>query len=268
MTLGRHFMVRIGGLPVASVRGLRAPASRAWADEVLERTERLAAQGERIGDLLHGLVARTGAQDGGARRTLLRLRREVFNNRLPRDPAADLALVGGLDPAAGRALESWLGDRAALADRTERGAALLAAETAAARAALRELAAEERLRSGLLLASPALDAQLDGYLRAPGDDKRSRKIERSLLAYLYRTACKTSPFATFTGVAPGEFTDDDPTATDRTLHAAGPWHSHPRLNVLALGRIAEAITADPVRRADLPVALASGWGREEDRVRY
>ncbi|MFB7897804.1 lantibiotic dehydratase [Streptomyces xiamenensis] len=268
MTLGRHFMVRVGGLPVEGVRGLRAPASRAWADEVLERTERLAAEGERIGDLLHDLVARTGAEDGGARRALLRLRREVFNNRLPRDPAADLALVGGLDPAAGRALESWLGDRAALADRTEQGAALLSAETAAARAALRELAAEERLRSGLLLASPALDAQLDGYLRVPRDDKRSRKIERSLLAYLYRTACKTSPFATFTGVAPGEFTDEDATATDRTLYAAGSWHSHPRLNVLALGRIAEAITADPVRRADLPVALASGWGREEDRVRY
>ncbi|WP_369268519.1 lantibiotic dehydratase, partial [Streptomyces harbinensis] len=156
------------------------------------------------------------------------------------------------------------------------GEDLLREETAAARAALRELAAEERLRAGLLLASPALDGQLDGHLRSPKDDKRARKIERSLLAYLYRTAAKTSPFATFTGVALGEFTgpaggdgtDGATGTTGRVLDAAGPWRSHPRLNVLALGRVAEAIAADPARRADLPVTLASGWGREEDRVRY
>ncbi|MFD7510855.1 lantibiotic dehydratase [Streptomyces sp. NPDC059853] len=298
MTLGRHFMLRLGGLPVESVRRLRAPASRAWADEVLERTARLAAEGERIGDLLHGLVGRTGAAeaDAAARRTLLRLRREVFNNRLPHAAEPGLELVQALDPAAGAALAGWLTARRDLARRTAEGEDLLREETAAARAALRELAAEERLRAGLLLASPALDGQLDGYLRDPKDDKRARKIERSLLAYLYRTATKTSPFATFTGVALGEFTETPESdaaggatgtaAADRTartaapgraaapvvpgrgLDAAGPWRSHPRLNVLALGRVAEAIVADPARRADLPVTLASGWGREEDRVRY
>src|SRR5690606_22965657 len=46
------------------------------------------------------------------------------------------------------------------------------------------------------------------------------------------------------------------------------WRSHVRLNVAALHRLAEAVIADPVRRADLPVALASGWGRDDDRVRY
>ncbi|MFE1361548.1 lantibiotic dehydratase [Streptomyces harbinensis] len=281
MTLGRHFMLRLGGLPVESVRRLRAPGARAWADEVLERTARLAAEGERVGDLLHELVGRTGTADtdAAARRTLLRLRREVFNNRLPHAAGTGLALVEGLDPATGAALAGWLTARRELERRTAEGEDLLREETAAARAALRELAAEERLRAGLLLASPALDGQLDGHLRNPKDDKRARKIERSLLAYLYRTAAKTSPFATFTGVALGEFTgpaggdgtdgtDRAAGTTGRVLDAAGPWRSHPRLNVLALGRVAEAIAADPARRADLPVTLASGWGREEDRVRY
>ena len=47
------------------------------------------------------------------------------------------------------------------------------------------IAGEERLRKGLLLASPTLDAQLDAYLRQGADgrhdtrpDKRRRKIER------------------------------------------------------------------------------------------
>src|SRR5690606_20252904 len=46
------------------------------------------------------------------------------------------------------------------------------------------------------------------------------------------------------------------------------WRTQVRLNVVALGRLADAVIADPVRRADLPLALASGWGRDDDRVRY
>lgn len=46
------------------------------------------------------------------------------------------------------------------------------------------------------------------------------------------------------------------------------WDGRLRLNVAAVGRLAEAVIADPVRRADLPVAPASGWGRDDDRVRY
>ncbi|MEU6943160.1 lantibiotic dehydratase, partial [Streptomyces rubiginosohelvolus] len=148
-------------------------------------------------------------------------------------------------------------------------AALLAAETGRSRAALRELAGHERLRRALLLASPALDAQLDAYRRtAPADGarpgKKERKIERSLLSYVYRTACKTSPFSTFTGVALGTLTGSD----GLRLRVDEEWRAQARLNVVALGRLADAVIADPARRADLPVAPASGWGRDDDRVRY
>ncbi|ONK09848.1 lantibiotic dehydratase [Streptomyces sp. MP131-18] len=264
--LGPRFVARVAGLPTEAVRLLRSPEARRWADEVLTREARLAAEGERVGDLLHGVVG--GLADEAARRALLRLRREVFNNRLPADRDAALGLVARLDPAAGDAFGRWLSDRLALAEREAAGADLLAAETARTRAELRRLAAGPRLRDGLLLASPALDAQLDGWLAAPteGTDKRSRKIERSLLAYLYRTACKTSPFSSFTAVALGAFSEAQDAGG--ALATAGPWTSHPRLNVAALGRIAQAVVADPARRADLPVTPASGWGRDEERVRY
>ncbi|MFI5806010.1 lantibiotic dehydratase [Streptomyces sp. NPDC051561] len=261
------FMLRVAGLPIDSVRELRCPDSRRWADEVLTEAEGLRALGERVGDLLHGLVGDN--EDEAVRRALLKLRREVFNDRPPRDAPAAVALTTGLDPAAGRALAEWLAGHRDLADRKEEGAGLLAAETGRSRRALCELAGQDRLRKGLLLASPALDAQLAAYLSrteaAPEarPDKKQRKIERSLMSYLYRTVCKTSPFSTFTGVALGEFDDG-------SLHTRvdEEWTSHPRLNVVALGRLAETVIADPVRRADLPVAPASGWGRDDDRVRY
>ncbi|GAB2905320.1 lantibiotic dehydratase [Streptomyces mayteni] len=310
--LGELFTARVAGLPLDVVRGLRAPASRAWADEVLDAAGLSAATGERVADLLHDLVGSN--EDEAARRALLRLRREVFNNRRPRDPEADLALVAGLDPAAAEALADWLAARELLADREAAGPGLLAEELQYGRAELRRLAADPRLRSGVLLASPPLDAELDAFLAAAPEKggKRARKTERSLLAYLYRTACKTSPFSTFTGVALGTLHDAGdaarpldglgevrrgpvprpghgalprpapPRGRDRPptargyppaqpaehLALAGPWTSHPRLNVLVLGRVAEAVVAEPGRRADLPVAPAPGWGREDDRVRY
>ena len=103
------------------------------------------------------------------RREVLRLRRVVFNNRRPQDPQAALALADRLGGDTGALLGAWLADRFALEEMLQRGPDLLSGELAGGRAALKELAADPRLRKGLLLASPALDGQLDGYLRAePG----------------------------------------------------------------------------------------------------
>lgn len=263
------FMVRVAGLPTESVHGLRCPDSRRWADEVLDESSQLTLVAEKAGDRLHDLIG--GSDDEPLRRALLKLRRDIFNNRLPAADAADalLARVRALDPAAAATLADWLTGRRALDERRAAGAALLAAETGRSRAALRELAGHERLRRALLLASPALDAQLDAYRRtAPADGarpgKKERKIERSLLSYVYRTACKTSPFSTFTGVALGTLTGSD----GLRLRVDEEWRAQARLNVVALGRLADAVIADPARRADLPVAPASGWGRDDDRVRY
>ncbi|MEE1926718.1 lantibiotic dehydratase [Streptomyces sp. TRM 70351] len=274
---GRRFLLRVAGLPVETVHGLRCPATRRWADRVLAEEERLRADGAVLSELLHGLVQAADATGGdAARRTLLALRRHLFNNRLPADPAAAAALVAGLDGPAGKRVAAWLHDRAALADLRERGAASLAGELRTARGALRRALSEERFRAGLLLASPTLDGRLDAYLReldahlggtGPEPGKRMRKIERSALTYLYRTACKTSPFSSFTAVALGTFAGEG-TDGRAALHTGEEWTSHVRLNVVVLRRLAELITADPVRRQDLPVVLSPGWGRDDDRIRY
>ncbi|MGJ7417196.1 lantibiotic dehydratase [Streptomyces cinereoruber] len=269
---GRRFVLRTAGLPVETVHGLRCPATRRWADAVLDEEERLAAEGARLSDLLHALVGATAAPgdgDAGARRALLDLRRRIFNNRLPADPGAAVRLVTGLDPETGGRTARWLRDRARLAELTAGGAELLDGELRESRGALRRALSEKRLRHGLLLASPALDARLDAYLRdtSPRPGNRLRKIERSALTYLYRTACKTSPFSTFTGVGLASFSDDP--ADDRAgLRVDGEWVSHVRLNVVVLTRLTELITDDPERRRDLPVVLSQGWERDADRIRY
>ncbi|MEV7870709.1 lantibiotic dehydratase [Streptomyces sp. NPDC088124] len=287
---GRRFMLRVAGLPVESVRALRCADSRRWADEVLAAEERLRSRGAALGDRLHALVRTTDTDPDGAgaghRRRLLALRRQIFNNRLPADPDAAVRLVGELDPGVVEPVAEWLRDRRLLEKLRAEGAPLLAADLARTRAALRGLLAEDRLRHGLQLASPTLEGQLDGYLAqaaaGPGavPDKRMRKIERSVLSYLYRTACKTSPFSTFTAVAAGTFDDGHDTGHDTgadggehrgdpaAVHLGERWTSHVRLNVVVLARFAELVLADSERRGDLPVRLASGWERDGDRVRY
>ncbi|MFE7750920.1 lantibiotic dehydratase [Streptomyces sp. NPDC057428] len=266
---GRRFVLRAAGLPVEAVHGLRCPRTRRWADEILAQEEHLAREGAALSDLLHGLVPAADAAGGTARRALLALRRQVYNNRLPAAPSASVRLVSGLDEAIGDRASAWLAERARYGALLEKGSVGLAEELRCARAELRTHLSHDRFRKGLLLASPALDARLDGYLsdtRAePGG--RMRKIERSALTYLYRTACKTSPFSTLTAVALGTF-DGDPADTTAALRVGEEWTSHVRLSVVALNRIADLVLADPVRRQDLPVVLSPGWARDADRVRY
>lgn len=271
--LSRRAMLRLAGLPVETVHALRCPDSCRWADLVLDEEQRLTAAGAALSDLLHPLVK--DHPDDGARRTLLRLRRDLFNNRMPLAPDGDLALLAPMSTRACEEVAAWFDARRALDELAAEGRYLLDRELPATRAALRELAGEERLRLGLLLASPTLEAQLDRFVRTDParPDKRARKIERSLLAYLYRTACKTSPFSTFTGVALGEFRPEAEAEAEAARDGAGltlpdSWSSHPRLNTVVLGRLAERIVADPARRVDLPLAPASGWVRDDDRVRY
>ncbi|MFI8089811.1 lantibiotic dehydratase [Streptomyces sp. NPDC086080] len=271
---GRRFMLRAAGLPVETVHGLRCPRTSRWAEDVLAEEERLARAGGELSELLHTLVAATTGPDeapGDAadRRNLINLRRQVFNNRLPADPRAAVRLVTERDPETGRRTADWLRDRARLDALRATGADLLAGELLSSRRALREALADDRLRLGLLLASPALDGRLDAYLRdtSARPNNRLRKIERSAVTYLYRTACKTSPFSTLTGIGRGVFAGE---ATDdgAALHTGENWVSRVRLNVVVLNRLTELIRADPRRRQDLPVVLSPGWGRDDGRIRY
>ncbi|MFG2949205.1 lantibiotic dehydratase [Streptomyces adustus] len=270
--LHSRFMLRVAGLPADTVLALRAPEAAGWAARTAAEEDRLTELGARLSDPLADAVGAT--EDAALRRRLLGLRRQVFNNRLPGDLDAARALAAGLDPAIAADLTAWLDARVRWERLRAEGGTVLTDALARTRAALRDLARDERLRRGLLLASPTLEERLDAFAAdpAPVPGKRARKMERSLLSYLYRTACKTSPFSTLTGVALGGFESVD-SADARgagTVATAvdADWKGHPRLNVVVVTRLAELVAADPERRADLPVTLASGWKLDEDRVRY
>ena len=258
-------MLRVGGLPFSTAGALATPDSAAWADQVLDVRRAVRDSGARLADMLQERVA-ASIDDPVARKALINLRRDVFNSRTPRGLAAAESL---LPPGEAAALRDWAAER-------ERGETLLRAgsgvvdrETAATRRRLRGIAAETDLRHGVQLSSASLDGYLDDYLgRGDGPlSKRERRIERSLLEYLYRTACKTSPFSTLTAVSAGVVGE----AAGVPLAARiGGWdkHSSTRLNIAVLARLSELLTATPHTRRDLPVRATGGFEVHHDRVRY
>lgn len=275
--LHRRFMLRVAGLPAEAVHGLRDPAARAWADRVLAAQGGVDALAGELNDPLTVLVKAT--EDDGERRRVLALRRAVFNGRLPQDALAVEELARSIGGATGELVGRWSAARQRLAELAAEGGPLVDRGLIAARSELRRIAGEDRLRLGLALASPTLDGALDAFIadRSAVPDKRARKKERSLLSYLYRTACKTSPFSTFTAVAAGEFRPAATVTAEEDGYGEGRapevplgagWSSHPRLNVVVLARLAELVAADPLRRGDLPVVLSAGWELDEDRLRY
>ncbi|MET7708323.1 lantibiotic dehydratase [Micromonospora sp. NPDC005413] len=263
---GAYFTARVTGLPLSTVDALRCPTACTWAEDVLALEHRLAADGAQLSQLLYELV--NDNEDESARRRLLTLRRQIFNNVLPAAPEPALAAVAQTRPEALPGVQRWLERRARLARRHDEGSAIFAADVTRARAQLWRLADEPRLRGGLQLASPTLDEQLAAgappELTRPAN-KRTRRVERSLLSYLYRTACKTSPFSTFTAVALGRFSD---TGSGLEITVGEQWQRHVRLNVVLVTRLADLISADPQRRGDLSVELSPGWRRDADRIRY
>ncbi|MEO3769110.1 lantibiotic dehydratase [Micromonospora sp. B9E7] len=265
------FMLRTAGLPIEVADRLAFDRSADWARRVLDLEDRLRATGRDLADALQAAVGRN-LTDDGLRRRLIRLRRDVFNLRVPRpaDPTDWPAEALGTDTH--RDLTRWLDTFAAYREELAAGPAVLDDELDSRRAVLRALADDPDLRGGILLASPSLDRYLAGYVTGTGPlGKRARRIERSLLEYAYRTAAKTSPFSRLTTVNVGTFD----TGTGELLHVVpstdgivAAARGSARLNLAALGRLSAIVLADETLRADLPVTLTTGWRIAHGRLRY
>src|SRR5581483_9388454 len=122
---------------------------------------------------------------------------------------------------------------------------------------------------GILLSSPSLDRYLPTYLAADPLrlSKRARRIERSLLEYLYRAAAKTSPFSTLTAVELAGFDGDGPDLVTATL--AGPAkRAVVQLNLAVLARLTAVLLGNGDLRADLPVRATGGVTAHRERIRY
>jgi len=261
----RRYVTRTAALPIDGIKALRSPLLANWSLGVLALRQRVETLGAALTDRLHDLI--DGEEDVELRRAQIRVRRDVFNLRLP-EPAV-LSVVERMDEGAQVELASWIEEMNELLALSGAGRQILIDEVVEVQVGLLSVASDELFRRGLVLASPTLDHYLDRYLtEIPTRSvielpKKLRHIQESLLDYVYRVACKTSPFSTFTGVQVVEVSRD---RGELTVSPA-TWGSHPRISLVALSRVGEAIRASEAGD-DLLLSLVPGWSMETDRVRF
>lgn len=227
-----YVVFRRGRLPVAELGDLRFDGSWARTDA----SRRLRVECERrageVSDLLAALVPRV---DESVRADVVKLRRDVFNQRA--DPAR--RRLEALRPHLGREtllrVEAWQELLRETRRSEDEAQALFEEEKGRARAALRRLFHHDSMAKSIQLSGDQLYQSLQRY--ASGDagrvkPSRLRVIESSLVNFLYRAAFKPSPFGRFTEV--GAFPPDLPSADAPAPGPEAATHSSATLNRVML----------------------------------
>lgn len=239
-------IVRLAGLPVAYAD--TAKSCEAGRRLVSLRSLQAAMHSLRPGlvHALHGLVPLLDA-DAAMRRLVLEAKRAVHGDRLPRmaagGTAAVIRLLGLVD---GAVFEAWLEAAMQVHGLAQETPDLEAEILRAARDGIARALADAPFMGSIQLYAPALAAQLEPWRSA-----RTGKLdqaERTLLAYLHRAACKTSPLGAFTYIGFADIGAGDPS---------------PRgAQDLYVASFANIGTLHAIARARAPAGLAA-----DDRVR-
>lgn len=189
-----YVLFRRGTLGLPALAGL-VPA-RTW--ELLAAAGACRAEREplriRLADALHATVPLVAGAD---RRAVLRLRRDVYNDRLP-------AAVPPLPEGCRALLDEWTAACLRGADLDAQAELAYAAELDSARKTLAGVALGEDFQRGVQLSGEDVHREVTAYAADPFDTgrklSRSRRAESTITSFAYRVVFKPSPFGAFTEI--------------------------------------------------------------------
>lgn len=118
------------------------------------------------------------------------------------------------------------------------------------RKALAAVLRRPEIREAIHLASPRVEAAIDGWLGNPHTGE-SRRLEPVLAAYALRAATRPAPFGIFAGWTTGTVGPSG-ASTGLRLQGLGRYRRSSRLDMDHLVQLAAAVATDPERRWRLP----------------
>jgi thiopeptide-type bacteriocin biosynthesis protein len=145
----------------------------------------------------------------------------------------------------------------------ERLAAAIEADRAVLRARLAALVARPEVREAIWVASPVLEASIDGWLADPTGEA-GQKTERSLVRYVSRMTTRPTPFGLFAGNTVGTLGE----ATELELAARDGYRRYTRIDGDYLSKLTDALLADRAVRQVLRFHPNSSLCRVAGRLRY
>jgi hypothetical protein len=205
--LGAAPVVRLAGVPVSALAGLRCERSFAQIERLIDLDAWLGTEGAALSEALYPVIGAVG--DAGARPGLVGLRRALHRGRLPSTREWNPGLAALLPAELARRVGQWV-DRCA--DRKGVHGELpgvLAQEREGAQAELRLALAHPGFRRALSQAAPTLLDEVDKWLVDRRHQLKPQKLLR-LVKYLARAAAKTSPYSTFMSAGFGRWSEHGP----------------------------------------------------------
>ncbi|MBR8740362.1 lantibiotic dehydratase [Nocardiopsis sp. MG754419] len=187
-------VARVAGLPSHSARVGHLPDTVRHLDELRDLRRELRRRGDELADMIYPAIG--GCEDRDARRALLACRRAVHNGRAPR-PLPESALKR-LPTTARALLDRLRSDHEAWEQGWTRAREAFRDERSAAEHRLAEIVSDEDFRRALAMASDALFPDVEAWLSGPLGAPEHLNTRRRVVAYVLRTALKTSPFSTLT----------------------------------------------------------------------
>lgn len=214
-----YFLTRVGGEPITLLEKLAAPEINELSKKIFEVQERKNNLGKKLSDHLYDLIPNVENEE--EQKTLLGLKRDVFNGRTLLDPKPYQDLVKAPE------LGAYFQACNEFQELKESYEASFDKHMVLAREGLKEAAASEPLKLGISLSSNILLSNLPKFVERPADSfrKKELKAEESLLKYLTRTCSKTSPFSYFTQLSLGRLVEEP-----SQLFELGDTQSHCTLN--------------------------------------
>lgn len=264
--LSPEFIIRICGIPVSALNSFCSPHAMTWINSELKLSKSIKDQGILIQNFLEKDIALSMETASIARPYLINLRRDIYNERKP-----NVTLLSKLKKTLSNEnqdlINSWIHTYEARQKLRQAGVHIVEQEILEDIPERQSILGNLYLRSAVLLQSAELERNMDRYLHSDLKlDKKSRKIERSLLELLQRAAVKTSPFSTLTSVAHGTLSRESDIV--RPTFNSKDRASYIQANIAILARLSQIILSESRLWRALDVALAPGITAERDLIRY
>lgn len=201
------FFLRVAGLPLHELHRLQAGATARYLEQCRGARAEMATAGPAIVGLLEQIIP--CIDDRRERRSLLQLKRDVFNRRVPRREDLEVALGLTWSKSDCELLENFGSLMSTCIENMRLAARHFEEDQIAIRGALREIASTDDVMNGVLASSPDLLRALDRYSKAtrPRLSKQERRAERSVVNLVYRTLFRPTPLSTLATVAYGSWLD-------------------------------------------------------------
>ncbi|HEU4711113.1 MAG TPA: lantibiotic dehydratase [Pyrinomonadaceae bacterium] len=214
-----YVLWRRGMLPFVDLRALVPEGTWQLLDQSAKGRECRLELADKLADRLFEIIPRLVPDE---RRLLLKLRRDLHNDRLPQDTALKI-LDAKLDDSGRQLVDQWRQSRLADEQLLKAATDQLVSDLQTARKQLKDVASTEYFLRGIQLSGSNLYRDVRSYINREQPEarpsiKKLRQTENTVTRYAYRMSLRTSPFGCFTEIGAQPWLPSSTTSSGERRH--------------------------------------------------